>query len=69
MISNQKEFIGNYTINLRPGNVLGAIAAILLIFTPMLNPYVAVGLGIALLILMGFCHFSVIKRNNRSKKT
>lgn len=57
MNDKQNDFTKKYTMSVRPGDGLGVLAAFLLILTPMLNPNITVGLGIALLILMGLCHF------------
>ena len=57
MSNQQEDFTQKYKMKIRPSDGFGAIAALFLIFTPLLNPYVTVCVGIVLLILLGFCHF------------
>lgn len=51
----QGTFTKKYTINIRPVDALGVLAGMLLIISPIVNPGVVVGLGIAFLLWVGFC--------------
>jgi uncharacterized membrane protein len=56
----QGTFTKTYTMNLRVADALGVLAGILLILSPMINPHVSVGLGIAFLLWVAFCQ--VVRR-------
>lgn len=51
------DFTAKYSLKLKPALVLGVLAAVLLIFSPLFHAYVSVGLGIVLLLLQGLCHW------------
>ena len=55
MTYEQGTFTTKYTISIRPVDALGVLAGMLLILSPMMNPHVIVGLGIAFLLWVGFC--------------
>jgi hypothetical protein len=55
--SQKHDFTAKYSLNIRPAHALGVLAAVLLVFTPLFNPFVSMGLGIALLLLQGLCHW------------
>jgi hypothetical protein len=66
MTYEQGTFTTKYTINIRPVDALGVLAGMLLILSPMMNPHVTVGLGIAFLLWVGFCQ---VVRNIRKGKS
>jgi hypothetical protein len=45
-------------------DIFGLIAAVLLVFTPMLHPLITVAMGIALLLGMGVLRFMQKKNKN-----
>jgi len=57
MNHQQTDFTAKYSLKIRPSHALGVLAAVLLIFAPLFNPLVSVGLGIVLLLLQGLCHW------------
>ena len=61
----QSEFTKTYTMNLRPVDAIGVLAGVLLIVSPMINPRVTVGLGVAFLLWVGFCQ--VVRRMRKRK--
>jgi len=64
MSCEQHDFTRKFTMNIRPVDGLGALAGVLLILSPMLNPTIPVGLGVALLFWVGFCQLK-LKRHRR----
>jgi len=58
-------FTTKYTINIRPVDALGVLAGVLLIFSPMINPRVSVGLGVAFLLWVAFCQ--LVRRMRKRK--
>jgi hypothetical protein len=57
MNCEQSDFTRKYNMKIRPADFLGIVAAGLLVITPLLNSPVSVGLGVALLVSIGLCHF------------
>jgi len=59
MSCEQTDFTRKFTMHIRPVDGLAVLAGMLLILSPTLNPSIPVGLGIALLLWVGFCQFKL----------